>query len=933
MRPASRSRQTRSATRPMGWAISPETGSWLFAVMLAVLLVPLGMGGRHPLGQAFLTLAAITAAGAWLYRCFHSEQPGWRLGPLELFFAAGLVIGLVQLVPLPAWLLGTVSPNIASLLPCWTDGPWTLGHWETLSLTPSETLVGLGILLAQAVLIGCVYQSIDSVEDVERILLIIAIAAGLMAALGVVQYLAGNGKYLWFYEFAYNSTDGIVKGTFSNRNHYASFLAIGAGSLVWWAFAPAAEQHHGVRRRSGQSRHPAHLSGRSQPAAERPQLVPEYRLVFGLTALAVLVFAVLCSLSRGGSLSLAAAGMVATGMLLKAGRITPGTAGGLVGLTLLVGAALTIHGMERVGNRMDTIWEEMGGLFSETEGTVGGRLDVWRAAVTTIGNFPFLGTGIGSHASVSPIVMPPTDRTVFTHAENSYLNVGVETGLIGLAVAVTSLLVGLAACGLLFSRGSAREQVVAVALAAGLTAGAVHAGGDFIWYVPACSTLLMLLGACAVRLALPHLKSLSLPTLPLDRLSATGLTAAAVLILGLIANGQLQAARAEVHFEAAVKQSRSLAKSSLQALSSQAAAAMDEPASPETKTTPEGPTAEEAVLAELDRRITDLEQSVAAHPEHPRAWVDLALSRLERFGLARRIAGETFGLVEIRQTVEDNGFESVAAARQWVASVTGEHYADLQQAGAAALTAVTVNPCAGEAWCVLAAVAFLQQPSPDLARACIDQALRVRPHDGQVLFEAAVRAELDGNTAESLRLYQQCFAECPSERWRIVNVLLPLMPATAACELLKPDLAGLRMVDSLWSRHSSADAMRPVKVRRLVAARAAAEETDGSSRCSLLCEAANLERALGNLEQAEATLAAAIAANPNHYGARLSHIDFALAIGDAETAKQELDWCLLRRPDSQKLQGRLQRLKKLRVEQARTPSGIDATSTTPGERR
>jgi len=404
-------------------------------------------------------------------------------------------------------------------------------------------------------------------------------------------------------------------------------------------------------------------------------------------------------------------------------------------------------------------------------------------------------------------------------------------------------------------------------------------------------------------------------------------------MLGLIANGQLQAARAEVYFEAAVKQSRSLAKSSLQALSSQAAAAVDEPASPETKATPESPTPEEAVLAELDQRISDLEQAVAARPEHPRAWVDLALSRLERFGLARRIAGETFGLVEIRQTVEDNGFESVAAARQWVESVTGDHYADLQQAGQAALTAVTVNPCAGEAWCVLAAVAFLQQPSPDLARACIDQALRVRPHDGQVLFEAAVRAELDGNTTESLQLYQQCFAECPSERWRIVNVLLPMMPAAAACELLQPDLAGMRMIDGLWSRHSTPAAMRPVKEQRLAAARAAAEETDGNNRCNLLCEAANLERTLGNLEQAEATLAEAIAANPNHYGARLSHIDFALAIGDAETAKRELDWCLLRRPDSQKLQGRLQRLKKLRVEQARMPSGIDATSTTPGERR
>ncbi|NBS34052.1 MAG: hypothetical protein EBS83_14910, partial [Planctomycetia bacterium] len=243
MRPASRSRQTRSATRSTGWAINLETSGWLLAVMLAVLLVPLGMGGFHPLGQAFLTLAAITAAGAWLYRCFHSEQPGWQIGPLELFFAAGLVIGLVQLVPLPASLLGTVSPKLASLLPCWSDGPWTLGRWETLSLTPGETLAGLMIFFTQAVLIGCVLQSVNSVKDVERILLLVATTTGLMAALGVVQYLAGNGKYLWFYESAYNSTS-VVTGTFICRNHYASFLSIGAGSLVWWAFAPAAEPAH-----------------------------------------------------------------------------------------------------------------------------------------------------------------------------------------------------------------------------------------------------------------------------------------------------------------------------------------------------------------------------------------------------------------------------------------------------------------------------------------------------------------------------------------------------------------------------------------------------------------------------------------------------------------------------------------------------------------
>ena len=108
----------------------------------------------------------------------------------------------------------------------------------TLSLTPGETFIGIGIFTAQIIFVGCVFQSIQSSQDIERILLVVAVATGLMAALGIIQYLTSNGNYLWFYEFAFNDTRSIVKGTFSNRNHYASFLAIGAGSLIWWTFKP-----------------------------------------------------------------------------------------------------------------------------------------------------------------------------------------------------------------------------------------------------------------------------------------------------------------------------------------------------------------------------------------------------------------------------------------------------------------------------------------------------------------------------------------------------------------------------------------------------------------------------------------------------------------------------------------------------------------------
>jgi hypothetical protein len=184
-----------------------------------------------------------------------------------------------------------------------------------------------------------------------------------------------------------------------------------------------------------------------------------------------------------------------------------------------------------------------------------------------------------------------------------------------------------------------------------------------------------------------------------------------------------------------------------------------------------------------------------------------------------------------------------------------------------------------------------------------------------------------------MQLQQQCFAECPSERGRVLNVLLPMMSAVAVCELLQPDVTGLRAIDGLWSRSSSKEDMKPVKELRLAKVYKAAQHEKGTAQSNLLYEAAIIERTLGNTENATATMTAALVANPNNFQMRLVHIDLALAAGDATTAKKEIDWCLLRRPDSQKLQGRIQQLKQLRIEQASMPLTLDNAVDAPGARR
>ena len=78
-----------------------------------------------------------------------------------------------------------------------------------------ELADGYGLLL--------VLQRLRRLEDIERWMRWVALAAVSLAVIGLVQYFAGNGRYLWIYEHPFRSADGAVKGPFVNQNHFAHF--------------------------------------------------------------------------------------------------------------------------------------------------------------------------------------------------------------------------------------------------------------------------------------------------------------------------------------------------------------------------------------------------------------------------------------------------------------------------------------------------------------------------------------------------------------------------------------------------------------------------------------------------------------------------------------------------------------------------------------
>ena len=144
---------------------------------------------------------------------------------------------LVQLTPLPRR-CSVGSPRTRSNC-CGLWGPDAepaarLGSWSRISLTPADTRAAMVLFLSYGLLFVVTVQRIGGVEDVERLLRWCGLSAVVMAGFALAQYFAGNGKFFWFYESPFTDTLRVAKGSFTNRNHFAHFLALGIGPLIWW---------------------------------------------------------------------------------------------------------------------------------------------------------------------------------------------------------------------------------------------------------------------------------------------------------------------------------------------------------------------------------------------------------------------------------------------------------------------------------------------------------------------------------------------------------------------------------------------------------------------------------------------------------------------------------------------------------------------------
>jgi O-antigen ligase/tetratricopeptide (TPR) repeat protein len=853
-------------------------------LLATICSAPFVFGGRHDLGRlVFVALVAVTSIAWFARQCLLPAATWTRSAAFGILLLAGALVAL-QLAPLPADWIAHMSPRTAELLPLWTGGEAgvQLGPWKTLSLTPRETTLALAMLVSYGLLFTVLTQRIQTTADVERLLNSIGIAAAVMAAFGLVQFFFSNGQFFWCYVHPYRTTDRHAMGSFMNRNHFAGFLVLGVGPLVRWLVSVVrAEAVMAKRRRTH-----ATLASMIKPALL-------------LAAIATVLMGIALSFSRGGALALAAATVTIGGVYWRWRLVDGKYLYGFAGIVLLMLGLLSIYGYDELSGRLDDFTAGSIESLDQSEG----RRKVWQANVEAIRAGGLVGSGAGSHVEICPLYLSEPTQKEFTHAENGYLQVVTENGILGgLLLAVGIALVGSWSVVCFARLRDPAQQLCCGAAVAGLVASLVHSLVDFVWYIPACMSLTVALAVCVLRLGqlasvaatAPPRSTAFVWTRPRWMESGTLVTMLAIWTVNVFVGPGVAA----VHWDRYLRDQVGGARMFGERLSQ-----LDEDELTASELAMRRP------LADSMRR--HLEDTLRWDPSFARAHLKLAARYVDAFETAQQNAANAMGLQQICEGAQSSTFASQQELREWLGRAVGANAELLFKAHEHARQAVMLEPLEGEGYVFLANLSFINGEKSAATDAYIAQAKRVRPHQGDVLFEVGKQLYAHGRYDEGMAIWARCFAHPGSHQLRIIS-LLTKMPARDFLEAMQPDWRTLREVWACYRQGKQQQDLADMVTYAAQITQRDLSKANGIPPVYVWLWQASMYGDLQQREQELACLEHAYRSDPHVFRVR-QRLGFALK--DAERyseAEPHLRWCLARRPENKDLNGALTEITKQR---------------------
>ena len=330
---------------------------------------------------------------------------------------------------------------------------WLFGTTAYRHVTYSHLL----LYAAYGMLVFVVTQTLRRSSQFELLAMVFTGYGAVVASFALLQGLAPNGKLYWVFTL---EQGGAIYGPYVNHNHYAGLMEM----LMPFPLVLAATHYtSGIRKIA----------------------------VAGIAAL--MAASIFLSGSRGGMVAFVAQ-MVALGVLLVRKR-----EGGWK-QPLMLGSFLAVVIIFLVWIGGNELTQRLISVHSEAREEINGgvRLTIDRDCLRMLVKRPILGWGLGTFPTVYPEFRSFYSNFFVNQAHNDYLQLLVETGLAGFAIAVWFLvLIFRQAASKLKNWTETASSALTVAAGLGCVGILVHSFLDFNLQIPANAALFYVFGAIA----------------------------------------------------------------------------------------------------------------------------------------------------------------------------------------------------------------------------------------------------------------------------------------------------------------------------------------------------------------------------------------------------------------------------------------------------
>lgn len=372
--------------------------------LFTLIFAPLSFGARAE--WSFLIVATCTFSGYLLFLsyCRKQQQNVWYQTPGLLPLMLFLCWIMIQIIPLPIFLVETISPATVKLHQE-TIGIVEPVEWLSLSMNKRSTLLEFFRYTTYAVFYILTVQLLIRKDYLKKTVQYIVVLSSGMAVLAILQYFLSADRIYWFRSVQENATPF---GPYIYHNHYAGFMEmVFPLSLVLFIHTRPIVLYGSFRRRA--------FEFLNNPMTNTHLLIGLSTIIIGVS--------IFLSYSRGGIISLCISLCFLAGMLAFQNRkkenyfLFPA-------IIILILFTVGWFGWDFIFERFEKI-RNADGLIHDA------RLLLWADIMGMIKDFPITGTGFGTFIDMYPGYRSVPENLIFEHAHNDYLELFTNGGLIG----------------------------------------------------------------------------------------------------------------------------------------------------------------------------------------------------------------------------------------------------------------------------------------------------------------------------------------------------------------------------------------------------------------------------------------------------------------------------------------------------------------------